>query len=555
MAKSKPPRKKSGQQPELLAAPEERSGAVRPDERPIIYPVPEVRMQFGDTPLTVDMAKALLGWEWLEDYQDSLLVQLPDLPQERLSELLERFKEGATLRDYSDRYVRCWNNRNNRPLDMAWCRQLAVDILNSGPGVSATERRWQLNLENIIIGQRGTVMSGQHRLIALVIAGQMWESDPTYRDQWQANWPTEPTLATTVACGAEETPQVFRTLDNSKPRTLYDVFATSPYFTLLPEARRRVACKALEQAVKALWDRTGAGTNPFVYLRTHGESLNFLGRHPRLMECVTHVMDCDKAGTMPTALGGLSYGTCAALLYLMGSADSDPERYQALLKKGEATEKALKWVSTWKRAKDFWKELGNPDSPLRAVLADHRCPVAGDPGMHAMSGLTFLAGTKLEQLGVLALAWQAYRHDTPVTLPVLLLEYMPDFDSHGTLQKICINQHYTVGGIDIGPAVSRAIMRANVASAAASDAEDPPADENVIGGDDSDEDNLDGDDEVNEQQTVYMNSVVLPDQAPVDPVELAERARQERLARGVAETREEELEIRARLDALQGISR
>lgn len=552
---------------EAMVAPENRGDpAARRTEPPVVYPVPEVRMQLGETPLTAEMARQLLGWEEEEEFMNDVKKRFPDYTDKKLSDIREKFVEESTLKDYRGVYVRCWQDRNNRPLDMTWCRQLAIDILHSGPKLPRERRRWQLNLETVIIGQRGTVMSGQHRLIALVIANQMWEEDGEKRAYWRNIWPTPPTLETLVACGAEERPEVFRTLDNVKPRTLFDVIMTNPFFTGMRRGDRHAACKALEGAVSFLWYRTGAKENPFSPLQGHSESLDFISRHPRLCECVTEIVRLCKgaAGTRFSALLGTRQpGALAALMYLMGCCESDGNKYAERVRAGSASEQGLKWIGTWKRAKEFWAALADADSPLRRLIDAHRCPLEGDPSMEAMSGLTFsegrTSGTRRERVGVLCKAWNVYKTGAKVTEADLRLEYIPDFNADtGTLTQVAMTEHLTVGGIDTGGPVPRAVTGASVDTPNTSDADDHPGSTpGYRGNDESDEDD-DGSDipdtDDNDVETVHMNRVVRPDQAPVDPAELAERARQERLARGVAETREEELEIRARMDANRGLA-
>ena len=156
--------------------------------RKVVYPELTIRPLSGDNRLYAEQAKELLGWT--------------PLGQEE--------KGHYTLLDAMGNRVRCVNNDRNRPFDESHARKLAQDILNG---------HWKLNGESIIVGKTGLILSGQHRLAALVYAWQLWGST-AQGNHWSSKWEQEPSIETLLVCGIDESPEVTRTLDNVKPRIL-----------------------------------------------------------------------------------------------------------------------------------------------------------------------------------------------------------------------------------------------------------------------------------------------------------------------------------------------
>ena len=213
------------------------------------------------TALTVAEAKFLLGWEDEADCYARLKAEdavrvVKGLPPKIPAGVgsvtyLEKRPNGqkidhSMMVDMNKKRVKCLHNHTNRPFDKRWAERLAQDILN---------RYWFFNGESIIVGKHGDILSGQHRLIGLVFAWQMWSSEKLCKKRWRDNWPTEPTLDCLLVMGIDEDDKVVRTLDNVKPRSLSDVVYTSPLFAAYDMEERKVLSKILAPAVDILWDR------------------------------------------------------------------------------------------------------------------------------------------------------------------------------------------------------------------------------------------------------------------------------------------------------------
>ena len=342
--------------------------------------------------LSAKRAKELLGWE---------------------EETTEKFEKDFLFTDFHNRKIRCHNNVINRPLYLSILGALTQEILR---------KRWKLNGENRIIGESGAVLNGQHTFISLVLSVQQWKEDPSKFPEWK----TEPYVATSIMFGISESDDVVNTMDTCKPRTLADVIYRSPYFKSMEKKERRKASRVLEYAVKLTWDRTGV-KKAFEIKRTHAESLDFIERHPKLVECAEHIFSENGDGNQ---IGWyISPGSAAGLLYLMGSSASSSQKYHD---DENPREELLTW-DHWDSACDFWVLLAGKSPEIKYVSA----------------ALTKLANDEQRnypsQCAVIIKAWNQYIDGEEITAKSLRLEYETDNDGDKKLAECP-----TIGGIDVG---------------------------------------------------------------------------------------------------------
>jgi len=169
-----------------------------------------------------------------------------------------------------------------------------------------------------------------------------------------------------VEFGISEDDVTVNTLDTAKPRSLTDAIFRSEFFSHMKVKERREAARATDYAVKTLWKRTGAVMDAFAPRRTHSESLDFIARHPRVLECVSKVLE-SSTNERPLAQY-LSLGCFAGILYLMGCSGSSRPAY--LL--GGRREESLHW-GNWDRANELIDGLADELPtilPLRKAVAD-----------------------------------------------------------------------------------------------------------------------------------------------------------------------------------------
>jgi len=318
--------------------------------RPVIYPTPDCRLFDAEKPLTVQEAKDYLGWE------------------EETEEI--KFGKDFLFKDKNGKKIRLHNNPNNRPFYM---REACEPIIRT----LLYRADWKLNGETIIIGKTGLVENGQHQLVALVLAEQVRTGEDGAK--WRKFWKDEPiTLQKFVVTGIDEDQATIDTMDTCKPRSLADVLYRSGYFANLDMAKREQISKVMERALKFAWKRTGHFMRNNVWLdtvRTHPESMDWLKRHPKLVEAVKFVYDenqPDKTGREPgEALpppkiafrNSVGLGVAATLYYLMGCSATERDDYYT----SEApSDKKLNW-SNWDKATEFWTLFANNEKTLRPI--------------------------------------------------------------------------------------------------------------------------------------------------------------------------------------------
>ena len=345
---------------------------------------PTVKLYIGNSALTAEKAKKLLGWT---------------------AEKEEKFKSDFLLKDSEGTKIRCENNVSNRPLYKSVYLTLQQEILN---------KRWQFNGESIIIGDEGAILNGQHTLVALVLAAQVWDSG---QSKWGEVWKTEPTLDKLVVRGVSQSDYVVNTMDTCKPRTLADVIYRSKYFSDVKPKDRKTVSRITDYAIRQVWHRTGSSVNAFAPRRTHAESLAFLEDHPRLLEAVNFVFTEDTTEKKLSSL--FSPGYLAGLMYLMGSSLSE-------------SPDDLDWKH-WGNTCDYVVKLAGDDSEVAAVRA-------------AIATLSQETGaSKAEREAVIIKGWLNYAQEKPITADSLVLRYDTTADGIKILSETPI-----IGGLDVG---------------------------------------------------------------------------------------------------------
>ncbi len=367
---------------------------VKAVEREVVYEEISANVCCGETAITAEDAKALLGWEEVPEGGGAYVREVFSLAKVR---------------------ARCNNNVTNRPIYAGVVQTLKQEILR---------RRWLLNGEPIIVGKTGLMLNGQHTLLALVLANIEWESD---RERWAEYWPSPPTIDKTVVSGIDENDLTVNTMDTCKPRSLADVIYRSEYFASLTPGDRRNAARMTDYAIRLLWHRTGAGLDAFAPRRTHAESLDFIARHPKLLDAVKHVHEEDgKEGRISKYL---STGYAAGLLYLMGCSTTEPEVYRTA---SHPDESMLDWAK-WSDACDFIVLLASGGKETAAIRTTMARSIEG-------GGLS-----NAERWSIVVNASLAHSAGDSITEDSLRLDYTEDEEGGRHL-----DEHPSVGGIDLG---------------------------------------------------------------------------------------------------------
>lgn len=439
---AKPAAKKTAAKPKKAPPVEEKKQETT---REIIYPDVEAQVCVLDNAITVEKAKAYLGWETEKDFAKRCMEANP-------GSTLDAWKFDdtmTTLLDEDKQKVICWNNTENRPFDDAWCRSLAQDILNRNWAGPLTIPGETVNGETITISRTGQVKSGQHRLIALILAAQMWMKN---RKRWD-RWDTEPALETIVIKGISDSKLVAMTVDNCKPRSEADVFYTSALFdTLIPQERKECS-RMLANAADFLWARTD--TKGY---KTHTEIVAFVDRHKRIVECMEHLFKANsKANNRAIASLGVSAGQCASVFYMMASSGegTDGDVYRNGL---PPSEKGLDW-SMWDKAAEFWSLIGKDDQFTHVRYALNRLHESDAEGGDNGDNIG-LGGRKDERWAIISKAWDVFKIGMPVMLEDVKLNYTTLDEEGNQLPegKEVLLDFADFGGIDV-PQVKKTTMK------------------------------------------------------------------------------------------------
>lgn len=356
----------------------------------------EVRSEVmgSDNPITAEDARELLGWTIVPDEERSY-----------------------ALRDRDGKKVCCKKNTTNRFLYPSVVETLVQEHLR---------KRWRLNGEPIIVGSSGLILNGQHTLVSLILAAQDWAKDST---KWPA-WPEEPTMEKVIVYGVDESDEVVNTMDTCKPRNFMDVVGRSGFFHRdgLSDRDLRECARMTDYAVKLLWHRTGAGLDAFAPRRTHAEALDFLARHPKLLDAVRHVRE-ENGGKDGRVVRYCSPGCLSGLMYLFAVSKSDATSYFH----GNPPSESHLDLTLWDRACEFVVLLATSDAQTKAVR-QYLATLANDG-----------ADGNAARWGVLVNAWLAFAEGNPITPSALRLEFSQDDEERRQLLT-----HPSCGGIDLG---------------------------------------------------------------------------------------------------------
>lgn len=431
---TKPPRKNS-----------RRNGRPAPSVTPrtIAHPEIDVKLFLAEEGnlITADYAKELLGWRVTTERGE------------------------AQFEDMAGDMIVCDHNLHNRPFDRKTALSYAQDQLNRHWADSRNTKPddtepMTLNGETIIIDRYGDVDSGQHRLIGLVFATQLWEGlgalGKKQKAHWRGLWPEAPSMEGIVVFGVSSNPRVKRTLDNVRPRDLGDVLYTSGIAVDKKPAERERLTRTLAYALRYLWYRVWGNLDSFNPAHTHSQMLDLLERHGgdtgRLVQAVKHITDEDvmpkdrEGRPIPNARRKLSRyvppGTASALLYLMGCSKSSSDDYRNA---DPPNDSVLNW-DTWGRALEFWTELAKCTAQgfkeIRAAFNGLVDPETGEGG-----------GTPAERQAILAKAWTCWvSNDKILEKDVTLGDelYQIHKDAEGNVLSKHLVVHPPFGGIDGG---------------------------------------------------------------------------------------------------------
>jgi hypothetical protein len=263
------------------------------------------------------------------------------------------------------------------------------------------------------------VIDGKHRLVGLCFAEQEWLKSPHKYPKWEE----EPKIHCFINFGVREDMKSINTINTGKPRSLTDAIYASGLFGKMDGSKSKDKrllkglSKMTDYAVRLLWHRTGASDEAFAPKRTHAESLDFIERHPKILQCVKHIYD--ENGKEERLKYYPSPGYAAALLYMMGSCTTERETTDGTgyVQVDCPTEDLLTW-EMWEKACKFWTLLASHDpsmNPLRQAIGD----------LLDSGGGSFLA----ERVALIIKAWWAFARGKKITADAIEYDTTVDEDN------------------------------------------------------------------------------------------------------------------------------
>jgi hypothetical protein len=202
-------------------------------------------------------------------------------------------------------------NDTNRPLSKSLAKLYSLEFLRG---------EWKFNGENIIFATDSEgnehLVSGQHRLLALIMAAERYHSSPS-------EWPSaqlEMRVNITTGIPLETADSV----DTGKPRNHTDVlFRSELVDNHISEdwnasaAKRKKWCRTLATAARVVWQRQGGKTVSSAEKFVTSEMLLFIEQeHIDLCKFVTMVMDADAGDGGHGGLTKVSHAYMAAFCYM-----------------------------------------------------------------------------------------------------------------------------------------------------------------------------------------------------------------------------------------------
>lgn len=309
-------------------------------------------------PLTVEVAKDLLGWCTEDELRDKQFESLTPEEQKKVkSSKNVSLEEFTPLLNLDGKAIYCFHNNENRPFKPQPANDYELEILR---------KKWKFNGESIIIDKYGRLHDGQHRLVGLILAAETWKKDAKKakdEQDYQQFWDEEPYIETVVVLGIDGDDETVNTIGTGVRRSLEDVLYRSVYFEGKSTAEKKALAKVTSWAIKLIWDRTAQKDASYAPRRPHSESMDFIARHEQLLKCVRAIFD--GGGDSQKFANLIPLGYAAGLMYLMATATSDVETY------GVTNSEASLDFKLWDKAEEFWVDVadnGKATEPLREAL-------------------------------------------------------------------------------------------------------------------------------------------------------------------------------------------
>jgi hypothetical protein len=345
--------------------------------------------EFDENGIGEDKAKELLGWQEVKN------------------------GDNFDLKDRKGNKVILRNNAKNRPIYKSNYETLTNEMLNG---------RWVFNGEPIIVGKSGSILNGQHTLIAIIFACQDHERYVSEGKESILSFSGK--FHKVIIRGISEENNVVDTMDTCKLRSFSDVVFRSKKFRSYKTADRKRVSRVIEFCVKFMWSRMGYSIDEFKGVKkTNCAMSEFLESHPSIENYAKIVYEMEEGKEKK-----LSYlaplGTLSGCMYLMASSGTAFEDYHG-------DEKSID-LSLEKESISFMEKISNSKEliELRKYLV--RMLESGDSSLPS-------------RIAVVSNAWGLWVEGEKITEDNISLKFEKD-----DLGIPRLFGNYSFGGIDKG---------------------------------------------------------------------------------------------------------
>lgn len=210
------------------------------------------------------------------------------------------------------------NSTANRPFRVALAERYAEDIITQRWAGMKNSKSRTVNGETIIIDANGQLVSGQHRLAALLLAEEERKDNPEYyKTEHGCTGPLK--ITSLVATGID--PVSADTVDMGQKRTAGDVlFRQADLYADYNKTTRAKLCRWLAAAVRLAWLKKGGKSVSDAPHLPHSEILTFLADNPTIIRAVETIFKIEKSTGGGFSALKISQGYMAALMFLAAEA-------------------------------------------------------------------------------------------------------------------------------------------------------------------------------------------------------------------------------------------
>jgi len=213
-------------------------------------------------------------------------------------------------------------NTTNRPFKKVLGERYASDMLR---------KKWPYNGESMVFDKNGNTVSAQHRAYGLIRAEKLRKLNPEKYPQWKG----EVYIKALIATGID--PKDSDSTDQGAPRAhgdvlfrrgIFDKYVNSDKTEQFNLADKKKLARDLATAIRTVWLRVGGKDVSDAPHFPKSEMLDFLEKHPKIVDCVAYVYEEDDR-QIKSICSTVTRSYMAAVMYLAATSGTDRDDYDA----------------------------------------------------------------------------------------------------------------------------------------------------------------------------------------------------------------------------------